>query len=1503
MKECRTVYLDERGELAAAYYSNLHLGEDVAIKLYQRYMLPHVGKFSKQMSYGDIAKNVNFRKNPTIHSISGIINTHAGTKLSEETIERLALNKMAYENIIQNVTAFDFTDVTEFNTLLNETQYNDARAAIIKEQKRILAEDIQRDQLPTVLTTLEDKKKSVVKDHLAVAHLGEKGHMLLETLISTMQQDYATYGSKFDINKTIASILRKDIFLDNFQGQEGVMKPLLETVGKLILTRTKSFTYKVYMEKSVIDEDLQISNRMDLVIEKDNKHVDILDFKFITASSYPYIFLEDPDRRMGGSLHNWYDNKYTKMSLQLGLERYILNKQNITVDNLEVIPIKVVMQEEKVGETYSKVFNRAELQPLIRIPYDSKLVQAALADIGIIDNAIGVQLDVNNIAEQLSGTDEVIQVDIDKRVTRLRNSLRRNNNNDYIYINTLTNKTKVIDKTKTEAEITAILRAYLEEVDAVNKNRGASFVTYYTSNNFNIWPTKVTNKQGHLQQAKNVLYGFMQPEQEQDYIIEHVNNYSGLESLSKDFVLVRHKITNEATLIALNGNKNRVIAYEGLTGKRTTVFGNLATDKQLLKYREGGTLLRNTEGGYRTLTAAMVLLKLKEIYPSLNIMEVRTANLNGNVGINDIDRYPTAELLEQMSILKNLLLTSTDPAYTELKKLLNNQYIMNVNNYNTDYLEAYLQTNLIAKGKLDLLIGTKKYTSYRTAIEDYKTGSLLHDEFVTATFAYFKRLEANIRKNSTGNVTAEDLGKNKEYMLMKSIIQQLLDFEMHYTKRKRLRLDKSVAHFSKINSPVVKDILIQYDRDNTNIREEFTAYYMRIKEYTKQLLEQRGYNRSLTNSKGEIYKHIYNKPENNDITTMTFVEEGTKAWNDLVPAERDLIKVFKEMLYRSIELSQGKEKAEEVKAGKTAITLNHIPVLPNMTDVNLLENLTSNTPFGRGIESTVDNYLYKYFNDDAEYTIGDKQLRLIYILDNIRNRALENHLNINKRLESLGINGMGDTVEDNPLDFETNIEKVVGLIFRKSLEEHYLTRTATIAQLTDVHLAVEESTGLSDNNELRGYLQEMLQILSLNIYTGESTLEKSILAVNKTATISTLALSPKNIALEGITNVFATTSMLATDLLASKIFKANRRFNLGSFTKALKLVLEESTNSATARKLNAIIKTYGILEGDSYRLTEEANLVSTATNIFQSKNLMWLNNLPYEKIKTAAFIAKMLYDGSYDAHSVGADGKLKYDVKKDKRYYTATGEFKSADAEALYTAMVEELRFDTQALDANNVPTRAYIQKEITDFKDYTLRWFGSLDKNSRITAINTVWGKLALTFRSWLVSKKDAYYTPREIDSGVRGYWKKGEDGQYTWVGDPIEGILQTVLYMLKLPASEKLKLHEHLTPIQKENLSKLLADILLVLLLFGGFGLIKDAEFFKTPHGKLAAYTFTNAIGDLHIIKAMNDSVVEGGIFPGVSIFFDKVVTVFNSIGGEGVDINKLVSTTGLGRSIVGY
>ena len=143
--------------------------------------------------------------------------------------------------------------------------------------------------------------------------------------------------------------------------------------------------------------------------------------------------------------------------------------------------------------------------------------------------------------------------------------------------------------------------------------------------------------------------------------------------------------------------------------------------------------------------------------------------------------------------------------------------------------------------------------------------------------------------------------------------------------------------------------------------------------------------------------------------------------------------------------------------------------------------------------------------------------------------------------------------------------------------------------------------------------------------------------------------------------------------------------------------------------------------------------------------------------RMAILMAKMIKDGSYDAHSM-IDGELVYDPRKDKRYekYLAERD-QHKDKNGNYGPKKGDVEFNTQrnkyllAIDQLNkegavtneakltekdMLYKAYTQQERNSIKSYSDLMFGAYDKDWQSQFNNTIYGIAFMQFLTFWPSK-----------------------------------------------------------------------------------------------------------------------------------------------------------------------
>jgi hypothetical protein len=135
------------------------------------------------------------------------------------------------------------------------------------------------------------------------------------------------------------------------------------------------------------------------------------------------------------------------------------------------------------------------------------------------------------------------------------------------------------------------------------------------------------------------------------------------------------------------------------------------------------------------------------------------------------------------------------------------------------------------------------------------------------------------------------------------------------------------------------------------------------------------------------------------------------------------------------------------------------------------------------------------------------------------------------------------------------------------------------------------------------------------------------------------------------------------------------------------------------------------------------------------------NTLPDYYNRVSLFLAKMIHDGSYEAHSIDKNGVLKYDPTKDKRFsYYFENREKNKNSKGEYTIKKGDEKYNTQrnlynllidglnkeyisegiSFTEKDLVKKAYTEKERDSFKSFTDLVYGAFDKDAQSQSTHT---------------------------------------------------------------------------------------------------------------------------------------------------------------------------------------
>ena len=225
------------------------------------------------------------------------------------------------------------------------------------------------------------------------------------------------------------------------------------------------------------------------------------------------------------------------------------------------------------------------------------------------------------------------------------------------------------------------------------------------------------------------------------------------------------------------------------------------------------------------------------------------------------------------------------------------------------------------------------------------------------------------------------------------------------------------------------------------------------------------------------------------------------------------------------------------------------------------------------------------------------------------------------------------------------------------------------------------------------------------------------------------------------------------------------------------------------------------------------------------------NTIPDYYNRLSILLAKMIHDGSYEAHSL-INGEFKYDATKDDRfsYYlknrenhklnntfiAATNDRKYNEQRQKYLLLISQLNIEykgEQVFEESDIVNKAYSEIERSSLKSFSDMSYGYYDKDAQSQASNLWWGMTWLQFMQFWPGKMKQWFA-KPTDESPMGkieqefvidesgnkklQWRKTiiddegninieitdedtGDPSLRWIGTPYEGLMYSILGTLK--------------------------------------------------------------------------------------------------------------------------
>lgn len=464
-------------------------------------------------------------------------------------------------------------------------------------------------------------------------------------------------------------------------------------------------------------------------------------------------------------------------------------------------------------------------------------------------------------------------------------------------------------------------------------------------------------------------------------------------------------------------------------------------------------------------------------------------------------------------------------------------------------------------------------------------------------------------------------------------------------------------------------------------------------------------------------------------------------------------------------------------------------------------------------------------------------------------------------------------------EFEVNLDTLVLKFAFENLRESYFDE---ILPKIDAALEVMKfygwQTGKSKETEeaLENFFDQIkVSIFNISPIKGKESEQFFALvrSAQKATSLMVLALRPVTAIKELIVGTIKNTSFAWSKIYGDDSFESKH------LQEAYQLLLASKEDYFLIWELN---DEYRIANRDMNQIVDKTKVDRHGINFF-SNFMYWSNTAPDYINRMALFLAKMVKDGVYSAHSLDEDGNLIYDSKKDERYsyylskrdvyglkYTGTDN-KFDTQRSLYLRKIKAfndniISKNEKILSESDLLPTAYTHEERESIKTFTELAYGYYD-HERSPLIKHL--PLGIMFGQFMTfwPAKIKYYFGGQNKNSKRGRFAqkyKEEDGKkiyyferysidengdeyryeipenelkadepripaYDWIGEPHEGLM----YSLGLTVRALLHPDESIKDLNETTLrnAKLMIHDLLVAMMAILLGIIlfdkKEGDF----------------------------------------------------------------------------
>ena len=1134
-----------------------------------------------------------------------------------------------------------------------------------------------------------------------------------------------------------------------------------------------------FTEVPMYDEESGIVGVVDFIAVDSKGMVHVADFK----TSSKYVFEQDRD-------------KIGKYRYQLAFYKRMLESKGITVASTTIVPIKMNPQDD----TYAKLDSveageLLDMTPVITDPLSDENITAKNY-IKVDDTLNTLRFDNNSVINEEQkaffnlSTDDSLEHQYEQFLKR---NVYREGNKKFFRDEAKGKKVYLKDinpDPRTQKEI--------DERDlALIHNKGLIMNYILTNNN---------SKYEYTNAVKNsIRNGIMRDEQsvrEGELVGEYIDPFSKrLATTAKEKARYANSLNafshyyngqwevldvpelEAEGIIAFKNNVGNFVEFVAITSDNLNTVTPLSKGTSLVGEFRSNRRVENEHYKLENTTANQLGIKILSF-------------LNGNV-----DLFAANGLT--VNTLRVFNYNDSTQEMLDKERLIDNYKIL-AHETGREFNLNKLSTTSAAKELLSAVDMAFKRQSFRdtgyTEPERRVISSL--NELLGKSIGSDKELVAELRKikkffESRLDMRYDRVDHNSElgyvYSYVNDLITELtsgrkLNYQRHDMKAGLAMTDSVMfTSFQEVRNETARIALQPLRAAMFNLRDEYTKHREIWHKKFKEFYDKKGVSTLLGNHQG-AFKNLFERDENGELDKAFRFKNPDKGGSDYLDDTereflRDLLETMNSYLY---------DNDLDIEKAKAKGTYYNVPLKRASSSSKFQEKPSSllSKP-----KTFIDNFVNAATQEN--FIFEEQHQEVISMADEMSEMWNNYTATLSPDIRQTMLDG-NDLVE-----FEKNIEDVFeDLVFSAMRKEKYDEALPLVTAAMVSSSLKQRKLGNFELKNAEDYIKKYVKsvIFKEKLVEPEETKNmRRLSALRHGVSMLQLGGPSLNIIRETLQGQWGAFSKLSS----KKYGEGSPSFK--DYTKAISIIIGESgdflKNVTMTEELN---HKYGMANLDINSLAEKMRISKTGVTQFNSRWLLWMMGAPDYLNRMSFFVSKLIKDGAYEAHTF-EDGKLRYDWTKDERFKEyAAGNKDHPEYEkqrGLYLAYLKEFNNDNLVNDTHETLVegdalpKAYPAVEIDSIKQFSNYMYGPYDEEDKILSVNTLYGSLLLQFRTWMLGKKQQYYTKHGTQSigafehlkdpatGKGYYVKDGEintEGIGTplmeWRGRYMEGILQSI-------------------------------------------------------------------------------------------------------------------------------